>query len=340
MFLDNRDVNEKRRYADKRILFTEERRPHNYNFIIKYLLYAKKIEPVLTPEAKATLKEFWVTLSESNLAGNRSLDSIFRIAQAMAKLQLKTVIDMGVAKQTMESIRSMEEKHGEYIKILDDPREVATNAAEEIVENTQCAILFDAIVEQVRKENDHVNSWLLGGRSHRLSANSNRRYRELRDRFIQRISRPGSKILVVSMKPLVVIWQTAKDSHSSKNNISDISDISDNKNDPTEIKNKEDKGDDNTRISENSLNETIEPNPATDVHKSLHDPDFSDGKDETTSHMSQMSLTSSKERKDKPDYEYLKEVDAYRCLRCGCSYYADTKDTSLAHPCNRNEIGQ
>jgi hypothetical protein len=56
-----------------------------------------------------------------------------------------------------------------------------------------------------------------------------------------------------------------------------------------------------------------------------------------TSQMSQMSFSTSEERKDKPNYEYLKEVDAYRCLWCGCTYYADTKDTSLAHPCNRNE---
>ena len=127
MFLDNRDITEKRRYADQRIQFTEERRLHNYNFITKYLLYAKKIEPVLTPEAKATLKEFWVMLSESNMVGNRSLDSVFRIAQATAKLQLKSVIDMDVAKQTMESVRLMEEKHGEYIKIADDPRVVGVD---------------------------------------------------------------------------------------------------------------------------------------------------------------------------------------------------------------------
>jgi DNA replicative helicase MCM subunit Mcm2 (Cdc46/Mcm family) len=336
VFLDTRDINEKRRYADKRLQFTEERRPHNYNFIIKYLLYVKRIEPVLSPEAKATLKEFWVILSESNMVGNRSLDSIFRIAQAMAKLQLKTVVDMDVAKQTMESIRSMEEKHGEYIKILDDPREVAISAAEEIVENTKCPILFDAIVEQVRKENEHVNSWLLGGMSHRLSANSNRRYRELRDRFIHRINRPGSRIFVVSMTPLVVTWSTTNASNQSASDISDTSDI---KKDSTE-KNVVDNECRYAHMLEKSPNDTSGHIQPSQVHPN-YDTDFFDRKEKKMSQMSQMSLllSTSEERKGKPHYEYLKEVDAYRCLWCRCTYYADTKDTCIAHPCNRKEIG-
>ena len=211
VFLDNLDITEKRRYADQRIQFTEERRLHNYNFITKYLLYAKKIEPVLTPEAKATLKELWVMLSESNMVGNRSLDSVFRIAQATTKLQLKSVIDMDVAKQTMESVRLMEEKHGEYIKIADDPRVVGVDAAMGVVENTQCAISFEAITEHVCREVPSVGSWLFGGAAgHRADVENNKRYRELRTRFLRRIQQPASKIVIVTINPLVVVWQTSK----------------------------------------------------------------------------------------------------------------------------------
>ena len=36
VLLDTRDITEKRRYADKRIDYTEKPRPHNYNYITKF----------------------------------------------------------------------------------------------------------------------------------------------------------------------------------------------------------------------------------------------------------------------------------------------------------------
>ena len=35
-----------------------------------------------------------------------------------------------------------------------------------------------------------------------------------------------------------------------------------------------------------------------------------------------------------PTYEYLEQVNAYRCNWCKCIYFGDTKDTNAAHPCN------
>ena len=86
VFLDNRNLVEKRLYADKHIEYIERKRPHNYTFITKYLLYVRSIEPALTPVTRYRLKEFWLTLSESNLAGNRSLESILRISSVHGKV--------------------------------------------------------------------------------------------------------------------------------------------------------------------------------------------------------------------------------------------------------------
>ena len=63
------------------------------------------------------------------------------------------MVDIKIANQTMESLRLMEENHGEHITIVEDPRDVALDSAEEVVENTQWAISFDSITEQICKEN-------------------------------------------------------------------------------------------------------------------------------------------------------------------------------------------
>ena len=46
----------------------------------------------------------------------------------MAKLQMRDVIDDEIIDQTMEYVKRMESKHGEYIKTIDDPRDVALRA--------------------------------------------------------------------------------------------------------------------------------------------------------------------------------------------------------------------
>ena len=112
MSLDKRTEAEDRMYADAKFTYSAQRRAHNYNFITKYLLFAKTLQPEFKPEAASMLKEFWIGLRAKKLAGNRMLESIFRIAEAMAKLRLKTLIDTAIATEVMESLRRMLEAAG------------------------------------------------------------------------------------------------------------------------------------------------------------------------------------------------------------------------------------
>lgn len=231
--LDKRTEADDRAYADAKFIRTTQRSSHNYNFITKYLLFAKKLQPVFTPEAASMLKEFWIGLRAQRLAGNRTLETIFRNAEAMAKLRLRTVIDTAIATVTMESVSRMLEQQGELIKTTEDPRVVFIKAAPDVVENTQAPIVFDEILNQVCKEYQQVSRWCFGGSSSQRNAANNRRYRELHDRFLQYIQQPESKINITSMKPLVVVWQTSKISAIAvKNSTIDTIDIFDKKKDP------------------------------------------------------------------------------------------------------------
>lgn len=84
-----------------------ERRPHNHNFLGKYLIHASKLEVTISDEAKSMLNTFWIKAKSEGKANNRMLDSLFRIAEAQAKLQLKNVVDDKIAKETMESFQVM-----------------------------------------------------------------------------------------------------------------------------------------------------------------------------------------------------------------------------------------
>ena len=72
----------------------------------KYLAYAKKIEPVVTDEARQILKEFYMktrTLDEEIVTVTpRQLEGLVRIATAHAKLLLKDTVDKDDAERAIE----------------------------------------------------------------------------------------------------------------------------------------------------------------------------------------------------------------------------------------------
>ena len=118
--LDEIDEERDWEYAKRRLDYTRVRRPHNYNFIKKYLIYVTGIEPTLTPEASEILRRFWIELRKQKLAGKRTLESIFRIAEATAKLRLKTIIDVQIAQEVQESIIVMQTRLGKYVKLMQE----------------------------------------------------------------------------------------------------------------------------------------------------------------------------------------------------------------------------
>ena len=71
-----------------------KRRPHNYNFLRKLLVYAKtNIKPRLLPDSEYRLNKFWTEARLLNIATNNTYGAIFRLAEATAKLNLTEKVD-------------------------------------------------------------------------------------------------------------------------------------------------------------------------------------------------------------------------------------------------------
>ena len=133
---------------------------HNYNFLRKYLLYARTLEPVLTSEAEDMLNCFWKKAKIEGTMTNRSYDSIFRIAEAQAKLSLKTEIDYEVARESMESFQLMMVQYGKTIDLVDSPRNVTYRAFLNILKNTHFPISIRELCRIACEENKQISEYL------------------------------------------------------------------------------------------------------------------------------------------------------------------------------------
>jgi DNA replicative helicase MCM subunit Mcm2 (Cdc46/Mcm family) len=105
-FVDSKSEEEIKEYAQRKIQIAK-RKPHNYNFLVKYILYAKIISPRISDEAIVMLNSFWEKLKIDGIASNRTFDTIYRIAESHARLHLRDTIDSEIATEAMESIKVM-----------------------------------------------------------------------------------------------------------------------------------------------------------------------------------------------------------------------------------------
>ena len=110
---------ESRIYATKKAEMDDKNIPYNYNFLKPYIKYAKKINPTILPEARSMLTEFWLDLKKRGLATNRTLDSLFRIAKAQARLHLSDVVNEEIVTEIMEDYMQRMLQYGQIIKIIE-----------------------------------------------------------------------------------------------------------------------------------------------------------------------------------------------------------------------------
>lgn len=187
-----------------------KRRPHNYNFLTKYLTYASSIEvKTVTREAEIMLNEFWKQAKLKDMMSMRMYRAIYSIAEAHAKLQLKDTIDADIAKESMELIRLMMVKGGPTVKLPDDPRDVTYNKFLEILQNNKAGVAIKALCEIACKENPQIASYL--DRNWSIEGN-------IKLRTVVSMLRNHTKVKEIGSHPLVFQWMGG---------LADVADITD-----------------------------------------------------------------------------------------------------------------
>ncbi len=191
----------------------------DFIFLRKYLYYIHNnpdFDEIDFEEYSHTtrLRDFWTNLISENpeFAGNRSFESVFKIAKAFARLMLMTTVDSEVIEQTMQFIQQVFLRHGTQIAIpvdyflltyLEMCHIIKKHSQEQIwvVQNTPKAvqladISFSQAAEIAAKKNNSIDEYL--GKNFR--SNASRSARRLREMFRESQDRDfdNGKIKVVS----------------------------------------------------------------------------------------------------------------------------------------------
>jgi replicative DNA helicase Mcm len=76
----------------------------DFDFVVKYIVYARQKKAILTEKAKKVLVDFYVEVKKKNKISARQLEAAIRLAEAIAKARLKDEVDEEDAKEAMEII--------------------------------------------------------------------------------------------------------------------------------------------------------------------------------------------------------------------------------------------
>ena len=196
-----------------------ERRPHNYNFLRKVLIYAKRLSPHITEEAKEMLNQFWINAKKEGLATNRTYEAIFRIAEAQAKLSLSNEINEDIAMQTMNSVSLMWSQYGKIVRAISSPREVTSHVFYQVLKVTRSGMTIHELCKKACNMSNEVKDYL--GDKYELERNH--KLKSVIDDLLN-----NSRIRRIGEKPMVLKYiENTEINNSFCINSSDVSDISD-----------------------------------------------------------------------------------------------------------------
>jgi len=189
-----------------------KRKPHNYNFLRKLLIYMRtSIDPILTSDAEDRLNQFWAKAKVDGIVTNRAYDSLFRLAEAQARLNLCGEVDDEIATQTIDSVRLMLLQYGQFVDTVESPRNLSYRAFYHILKRLKSGITVRELCKIACEENKPVHSYL----GDNWEVEHNWKIRPIVDILLNNHS---ENIRLVKQKPLVLQYfepEERKDSEQS-----------------------------------------------------------------------------------------------------------------------------
>jgi len=217
VFRDGMGEEETQRFAlemDK----INQRLPHNYNFLRKYLIRASSIKDVkFTREARYILNQFWANAKAKGLLTNRMFYGLYKIAEAQAKLQLTDIVDEDVAEQAIEDVRLMMVQYGETVAKIMGPREVTIKTFQDVLKRSEIGMTVKAICELAIQENHQIASYL----GYIWNIEQNRKLRQVIDSLLNHpcVVKTGSHPIVLRWLADTADAADIKNKNNNQNNI-------------------------------------------------------------------------------------------------------------------------
>jgi DNA replicative helicase MCM subunit Mcm2 (Cdc46/Mcm family) len=224
-----RDINGEeadRAFADTKTEYDEshgEEEP-DYSLICKLFEYARSINPRLTQSARAQLIEYYVKLRKHNdnyLFNTRTLESIFRITKAFARLHLSSVVDDSICDETIVFMNEMFQDFHCAIHVVENPWTVTFNATMKAIQNHKEKIELNEAVKMACDRNDLADIYI----GHVFEQKNNIKLRSICTAILE-----NPNIERVGEHPTVVRWK--------KTDVGDVDDVGDRQKDSAYQQNK------------------------------------------------------------------------------------------------------
>jgi hypothetical protein len=196
IFKDNRDKAILTEYAYKKSDMEDRPVPDYTPYIKKHIMYAKQHypKPKFSEDAKIMLNEYFVNI-RLKYGSPRIRETIYRIAENIARLKLKNVVDIVDAEETMKYYNFVLQQLDKIVAVSLSPRDTAYQECLNILKNANYAIAFDELKDTACKNKPQVARYI--GKDPKLE--SNKKLRTTLDML-----RNHSRVKAVQMRPVVL----------------------------------------------------------------------------------------------------------------------------------------
>ena len=206
-FKDNRDENALADYAYKNSEMEDRPTPDYSPHLAKHMMYAKSFpKPKFSEEARAMLNEYYVGIRK-RYGSPRILETIYRIAQNIARLKLKKLADVKDAEETVKFYNVILHQRDMVVASPANLRDVVYDECLELLMESKSAVAFEELVSMACKRNKQIERYI--GKSFRLE--DNKKLRPVLDML-----RNHSRVKGVQMRPIVLQY-----THSDLNDLND-----------------------------------------------------------------------------------------------------------------------
>ena len=196
-FKDNRDEAYNMDYARQKAEMENRSKPDYTSYLVKHIMVAKQryVKPRFSEEATEMLNQYYVEVRK-RFGSPRIRETIFRIAQNMARLKLKNVIDEVDARHTMEYYNHILLELETVVPIVSrNPKEEAYEQCLDILMGLVSAIAFEELIRMACDRNVQVARYI--GKMFKLEYN-------IKLRSILGMLLNHSHVKQVQMKPYVL----------------------------------------------------------------------------------------------------------------------------------------
>jgi DNA replicative helicase MCM subunit Mcm2 (Cdc46/Mcm family) len=221
IFRQNRDPSYLRNYGYSKFEDEDNRTAllrkegENYQFLRKWLLYGRKfVDFKWQEEAECMITDYFANImtQDNSQSSNRLHDTLRKCCIAVARLKLKDTVETEDAREVIE-FYDKQLKYWSQIAtdIPSDPRDLAYQEINKKLDGQPFKSEFIELLKAVCKDNVNINEYVMkidkgtGKRTHDWNVETNRKVRDIRDKFIK--GPKDDRILRLNISPLTLAWK-------------------------------------------------------------------------------------------------------------------------------------